>query len=177
VKSALLAVSILDTLRTCGLADTNWNDPGDVLRALNRVYFSQSRDQLYFTIWYGIADLVNGMLRYASGGHPPAVLRAARCMNPTLPASGPPVGCFANAKYLTVEMPLRFPIDLYLFSDGVFETRRHQDTKPLNHLVEFLVEARNGQGRTVAEIRDRTLEHLHGTPPPDDCSVLKVSVS
>src|SRR5882724_6258448 len=27
VKSALLAVSILDTLRTCGLADTDWNDP------------------------------------------------------------------------------------------------------------------------------------------------------
>src|SRR4029077_14600912 len=52
VKSALLAVSILDTLRTSGLAETNWNDPGDVLRALNRVYFSQSRDQLYFTIWY-----------------------------------------------------------------------------------------------------------------------------
>jgi Stage II sporulation protein E (SpoIIE) len=69
VKSALLAVSILDTLRTCGFADTNWNDPGDVLRALNRVYFSQSRDQLYFTIWYGIADLVNGVLRYA-GGYP-----------------------------------------------------------------------------------------------------------
>jgi PAS domain S-box-containing protein len=177
VKSALLAVSILDTLRTCGLADTNWNDPGDVLHALNRVYFSQSRDQLYFTIWYGIADLVNGMLRYASGGHPPAVLRAARCRNLTLPASGPPVGCFANAKYLTVKMPLRFPTDLYLFSDGVFETRRHQDTKPLNHLVEFLVEGRNGQGRTVAEIRERTLEHLHGTPPADDCSVLKVSVS
>jgi hypothetical protein len=74
-------------------------------------------------------------------------------------------------------MPLRFPTDLYLFSDGVFETRRHQDTKPLNHLVEFLVEARNGQGRTVAEIRDRTLQHLRGVPPPDDCSVLKVSVS
>jgi hypothetical protein len=43
--------------------------------------------------------------------------------------------------------------------------------------VDFLVEARNGQGRTVAEIRNRTLEHLHGTPPPDDCSVLKVSLS
>ena len=57
VKSALLAVSIIDTLRTCGLADTDWNDPGAVLRALNRVYFSQSHDHLYFTIWYGIADL------------------------------------------------------------------------------------------------------------------------
>jgi len=40
VKSALLAVSILDTLRTCGLAQTDWNDPGAVLGALNRVYIN-----------------------------------------------------------------------------------------------------------------------------------------
>ncbi len=177
VKSALLAVSIIDTLRTCGLADTDWNDPGAVLRALNRVYFSQSRDHLYFTIWYGIADLVNGTLCYSGGGHPPAIVRAARCSNPRLPASGPPIGCFANAKYPTLELPLSLPIELYLFSDGVFETRRHKDGAPLDRLVDFLVAPRNGQGRSVAEIRDRTLEHLHGNPPPDDCSVLKVSLT
>jgi PAS domain S-box-containing protein len=176
VKSALLAVSIIDTLRTCGLANTDWNDPGAVLLALNRVYFSQSRDHLYFTIWYGIADLMHGTLRYAGGGHPPAVLRAAQCKNPTLPATGPPVGCFANATYPTVEMPLASPTDLYLFSDGVFETRRAQDAAPLDRLVDFLLAPRNGQGRTVAEVRNRTLEHLHGIPPPDDCSVLKVSL-
>ena len=177
VKSALLAVSIIDTLRTCGLADVDWNDPGAVLRALNRVYFSQSRDHLYFTIWYGIADLSNRMLRYAGGGHPPAVIRAARCKNHTLLASGPPVGCFANAKYPTVEMPIAFPTDIYLFSDGVFETHRHLDDEPLDRLVDFLVAPRNGQGPTVAEIRNRTLEHLKGTPPPDDCSILRVSLS
>ena len=174
VKSALLAVSILDTLRTCGLADTDWNDPGAVLCALNRVYFSQSREHVYFTIWYGIADLANGTLRYAGGGHPPAIIRAAGHSNPRLPASGLPVGCFANAKYPTVEMPLCFPTELYLFSDGVFETRRHQDGEPLDRLVDFLVAPRNGQGRSVAEVCNRTLEHLHGSLPPDDCSVLKV---
>jgi sigma-B regulation protein RsbU (phosphoserine phosphatase) len=176
VKSALLAVSIIDTLRTCGLADTDWNAPGAVLGALNRVYFSQSRDHLYFTIWYGIVDLLNGTLRYAAGGHPPAVLRSARLENPRLPASGPPVGCFANVRYPTVEVPLSLPTDLYLFSDGVFEIRRHQDAAPLDCLVDFLVSPSNGQGRSVTEIRNRTLEHLHGTPPLDDCSVLKVSL-
>ena len=176
VKSALLAVSIIDTLGTCGLANTDWNDPGAVLRALNRVYFSQSRDHLYFTIWYGIADLANETLRYAGGGHPPAVIRAARCENNKLPASGPPVGCFANAKYPTAEMPLCFPTDVYLFSDGVYETRRYLESQPLDGLMDFLVAPRKGQGPTVSQIRDRTLEYLNGTPPPDDCSVLKVSL-
>jgi len=177
VKSALLAVSIIDTLRTCGLASTDWNDPGAVLSALNRVYFSQSRDHLYFTIWYGIADLANDTLRYAGGGHPPAVLRAAGCKNPKLGASGPPVGCFLNAKFPTVEMPLRYPVDLYLFSDGVFETRRQQETASLDRLIDFLVAPSNRHGPAIAAIRDRTLEHLNGSPPPDDCSVLKVSLS
>src|SRR6267154_633513 len=166
VKSALLAVSIIDTLRTCGLADTDWKDPGAVLGALNRVYFSQSHDHLYFTIWYGIADMAKRILRYSGGGHPPAVIRAARCENHKLGASGPPVGCFANAKYPTVDIPLRFPTDLYPFSDGVFETRRRQDAAPLDRLVDFLVAPSNGQGWTVAEIRNRTLEHLHGALPP-----------
>jgi len=176
VKSALMAVSIIDTLRTCGLANTDWNDPGAVLRALNRVYFSQSHDHLYFTIWYGIADLAQATLRYASGGHPPAVLRASGCQNSKLAASGPPVGCFAHVSYPTLKVPLHFPTELYLFSDGVFETRRQQETAPLDRLIDFLVAPGNRHGPTIAEIRNRTLEHLKGTAPADDCSVLKVSL-
>jgi serine phosphatase RsbU (regulator of sigma subunit) len=63
---------------------------------------------------------------------------------------------------------------LYLFSDGVFETRRQQETASLDRLVDFLVAPGNRHGPTVTEIRNRTLEHLNGAPPPDDCSVLKV---
>jgi len=176
VKSALLAVSIIDTLRTSGLANTDWNDPSAVLRALNRIYFSKSHDHLYFTIWYGIADLAHGTLRYAGGGHPPAVLRAAGSKNPKLAATGPPVGCFGHANYPALEVPLLFPTELYLFSDGVFETRRQQETSSLDRLVDFLVRPSDRQGPTLDEIRNRTLEHLKGSPPPDDCSVLKVSL-
>jgi len=176
VKSALLAVSIIDTLRTCGLANTDWNDPGAVLCALNRVYFSQSHDHLYFTIWYGIADLARGTLRYAAGGHPPAVLRGGGCKNPKLAATGPPVGCFGHSNYPTSEVPLLFPTELYLFSDGVFEIRRQQETASLDRLVDFLIEPTSRHGPNIVEIRNRTLEHLNGTPPPDDCSVLKVSL-
>ena len=166
VKSALLSVSILDTLRTCGLTDTDWNDPGAVLGALNRVYFSPSPEHLSFTIWYGIANFIDGTLRYAAGGHPPAVLRAAPRDNRRLPASGPPVGCLPDASYPAVELPMALPTDLYLFSDGVFRTRRHQDADPLDRLVDFLVAPGHVHSRTVAEIRHRTLEPLHGALPP-----------
>jgi PAS domain S-box-containing protein len=175
VKSALLAVSILNTLRSHNLPNADWSDPGAVLAALNRAYFSQRRDRLHFTIWYGVVDLKKGQLRYAAGGHPPAVVRGMFERESRLPASGPPVGCFADAQFSTVEMPLHLPAELYLFSDGVFETRRHSEVRALDGLVEYLLEPREGAGRTVSEIRERALGHLRGQPPPDDCSVLKVS--
>jgi PAS domain S-box-containing protein len=176
VKSALLAVSILDTLRTRNLMNTDWTHPGSVLAALNRAYFSAGRDRLHFTIWYGVFDLARSRLAYAAGGHPPAVVRAQYQSDHRLPASGPPVACFRDAQFPTVEVPLQLPVELYLFSDGVFETRRHQeDGHALDRLVEFLVESQEDGGRSVAEIHNRALQHLQGAPPPDDCSVLKVS--
>ena len=177
VKSALLAVSILDTLRTHSLADTDWSDPGAVLASLNHAYLSQGPDRLHFTIAYGVFDIGTGQLRYAAGGHPPAVLRGAAKGASRIPASGPPVGCFPNAQFPTVECPLRFPADVYLFSDGVFDARRHEDENPLEHLVDFLIDPPDGESRSVAEIHNHAFEFLHGTPPPDDCSVLKVSFS
>ena len=70
-------------------------------------------------------------------------------------------------------MPLELPAEVYLFSDGVFDTRRHEEERPLDQLIEFLVAP--GEGKSVPEIRERALGHLHGAPPPDDCSVLKVT--
>ncbi|HEY3899017.1 MAG TPA: SpoIIE family protein phosphatase [Chthoniobacter sp.] len=177
VKSALLAVSILDTLRTHSLPDTDWTDPGAVLAALNHAYLSQAPGRLHFTIAYGVFDIATRQLRYAAGGHPPAVLRGAEPGDCRLPASGPPVGCFANAQFPTVERPLQSPADLYLFSDGVFDARRHEDENALDQLIDYLVEPGDGGGRTVAEIHTRAFEFLRGAPPPDDCSVLKVSFS
>jgi hypothetical protein len=69
------------------------------------------------------------------------------------------------------------PSQLYLFSDGVFETRRQYETASLDGLIEFLVRPGGEHGPTIADIRERTLEYLDGAPPPDDCSVLKVSLS
>ena len=91
------------------------------------------------------------------------------------PPAVPPL-VVSRMRNIQLEIGLSFPVELYLFSDGVFETRRKYDRDPLASLVDFLIAPAN-KGRTVAEIRNRTLEHLHGSPPTDDCSMLKVSLS
>jgi len=108
-----------------------------VLRALNRVYFSQSHDHLYFTIWYGIADwhtehyvmLVVAILpQFSRSGMQESEVSRERSAS----------RCFGHANYPTLEVPLLFPTELYLFSDGVFETRRQQETASLDRLSTFL---------------------------------------
>src|SRR5262249_30093796 len=86
-----------------------------VLRALNRVYFSQSREHFYFTIWYGIADLMNRTLRYAGGGHPPAVLRAARCKTRRCRPAVHPSVVSRMPHTERSKWSLDLPTDVYLF--------------------------------------------------------------
>ena len=175
IKSALLSVSILNTLRTEGLANVDCRDPGAVISALNDSYVARRQQALYFTIWYGVADLPNAKLCYSAGGHPPAVVRSATGQNLTLNSSGPPVGCLAGVEFPSAEIPLSLPTDIYLFSDGMFEMGRREGDLGLNALVEFLLDPTASDGRTVDQIRRRAMELLAGRPLADDCSVLKLS--
>mgnify|MGYP000881362063 CR=1 FL=1 len=74
VGPALLSVSVINTLRSGALSNVNFKDPGEVLAKLNQMYQSEDGNIMFFTVWYGVYDLVDRTLTYASGGHPPSVL-------------------------------------------------------------------------------------------------------
>ncbi len=78
VGAALLSVSAINTIRNHTLPDTDFAMPSQVLSALNRAFPMEKQDGKYFTIWYGVAQFrATRELRYASGGHPPAIVVAA----------------------------------------------------------------------------------------------------
>ena len=45
-----------------------------VLVALNRSFQMDEHGDKVFSIWYGVFDRVSGIIRFASAGHPPALL-------------------------------------------------------------------------------------------------------
>ena len=75
VGAALLSVTAINVLRSAALPNTDFRDPGAVLSALNDAFPMERQNNMYFTIWYGVLKRSTGELRYASGGHPPSVLR------------------------------------------------------------------------------------------------------
>jgi len=74
VGSALLAISILHLLRQRALKDGDPLDPVSVLGALNRSFQMDEHGDKVFSIWYGVFDRVSGIIRFATAGHPPALL-------------------------------------------------------------------------------------------------------
>jgi sigma-B regulation protein RsbU (phosphoserine phosphatase) len=121
VGAALLSVSVLNTIRARALPETDFQDPAQVLGALNRAFPAESQNFLYFTMWYGVYCASARRLTFASAGHPPALLLSGEGAVACLTTTGPPVGCFENAGFVGAICDIPAGARLLVFSDGVFE--------------------------------------------------------
>ncbi|MGA0839688.1 MAG: SpoIIE family protein phosphatase, partial [Pseudomonadales bacterium] len=100
VGAALLSVSVLNTLAARTLPDTDLRRPESVLANLNNVFQMERHNNMYFTIWYGVFNRSSRELRYATAGHPPALLfDAAEAEPKQLVAPSLPIGCMEDMDY------------------------------------------------------------------------------
>ena len=124
VGPALLSVSVLNTIRTQCLPDTDFRCAEQVLAALNTRFRGKDHYGLFFTIWYGVFNRNDRMLRYASGGHPPALLIDRSHQEIDLDTHGMPVGIFPQTKYDVPAVQVPPGSRVYVFSDGCYEIQR-----------------------------------------------------
>lgn len=183
VASALLSTSIVSTLRRGEAAGLNLADPAHTLTSLNRLFPMEEHNNRFFTAWYGVYDRVEGQLAYASGGHPPAIRlqRADGTTDHLAQSIGEPsymLGIDPDVSYDARSIPVRPSDALYVFSDGVYETRmpgghmleRGGLTKLLTHASRGTPSAPARVARVVDEIKD-----LKGpTEFEDDFTLLEV---
>jgi sigma-B regulation protein RsbU (phosphoserine phosphatase) len=120
VGPALLSISVMNMLRTRGLRNADFGDPGSVLRALNDS-FQMSEHSMFFTMWYGVYSRRTSELRYAGAGHPPSLLAAPGVPLRQLDSHGLVVGIMPGQEYTTDVVAVPSGSRLLLYSDGVFE--------------------------------------------------------
>lgn len=178
VGPALLSVSVINALTTGLMGDTDPNDPGRVLIQLNKLFPMSRHNGMFFTIWYGVADLEARTLRYSSGGHPPALL-----VPPEAPArrlggddnSGPMIGAIPDIAFGTSETKIEPGAKLLLYSDGIHELMRPDGS--IATMDEFL-EAAEKESRGGGDVLDRLLvgaRKIRGVSEfDDDVSLLEV---
>jgi sigma-B regulation protein RsbU (phosphoserine phosphatase) len=125
IEPALLAVSIHNLLRSGTLTTETLLAPEVVLSELNRLFRMDRHGDHYFTIWYGIYEMSNRTLRYASAGAPPALAytdAADTAIAVTeLSTQAVPIGMFEDTEFTsrTYEVPPGCRILIY--SDGASE--------------------------------------------------------
>ncbi|MCT7950446.1 SpoIIE family protein phosphatase [Ancylothrix sp. C2] len=184
VGAALLSVSMLNILRSRSLPNTNFYQPHEVLKALNKAF--QMNHQLdhyvdkYFTIWYGVYHRSRRKLVYSSAGHPPAVLMSGNSATnfqvKKLKTQGFPIGMFPEAEYVFDSCDLTPGSSLYVFSDGIYELNLPDgNVWTLDDFIKQLVVNRQTEQASL----DRLLDAVRRTGAcetfEDDLSVVKVS--
>jgi len=132
VGAALLSISVINLLRSGSLADTDFRNPSAVLGNLNTAFPMEQHNEMYFTGWYGVYNRTDRTLRYASGGHPPAVLISPDGNVQHLAAKGAVIGALSKASYETLSVNVLPGSRLYLFSDGTYEVDR-PDREMMTH--------------------------------------------
>ncbi|MDA1194778.1 MAG: fused response regulator/phosphatase [Planctomycetota bacterium] len=130
VGSALLGVSVMNALRGRSLPDTDFRDPGQVLTRLNTTFRTQEHGGKFFTIWYGVYRLSTRTLAWAGAGHPAAILFRSPDVAggaELLPSGGPMPGVLEVLTYHTKTCEVSVGARLFVYSDGVYELRGHDD--------------------------------------------------
>ena len=125
VGAALLGVSVLNVLRARSLPGTDFRDPGQVLAGLGGTFTMESHGGKFFTIWYGVYRPSTRELRWAGGGHPPALLFSPASPVPkALESGGPMPGMIEGLAYETSTVTVPPASRMLLYSDVIYEIRK-----------------------------------------------------
>jgi phosphoserine phosphatase RsbU/P len=178
VGPALLSVSVLDTVRKQSLPDTDFRCPDQVLAGLNSRFQVKDEYGLSFTMWYGVFNGEDRTLRYASGGHPPAILVDATHRAIHLnDADGLTIGFFPDANYQSAIVEIPPAGTLFVFSDGCYEIQRREgeiwtDVWSREQMVEYLANSSPDDLLHLQALYRHSIAMQGGQRLEDDFSIL-----
>jgi sigma-B regulation protein RsbU (phosphoserine phosphatase) len=166
VGAALLSVSALNAIRSEALPQTDFHDPGAVLAALNKAFPMERQNDMFFTIWYGVHHAPSRRLRWAGGGHPPALLLPPGAAPPRLlDSDGPLIGAVDGLEFSSSEAEVPPGSRLFVYSDGAFEIGLPDGTMwPFGQFLANLTAPCAGAERPM----DRLVTHVRGMSGRED---------
>ncbi|MCP9773217.1 SpoIIE family protein phosphatase [Synechococcus sp. Tobar12-5m-g] len=181
LAAAFPSISVHNQLRSRSLP-VDLREPAAVLKALNAGFQMEQHQGRYLTLWYGVYQPSTRTLRFASAGHPPAMLWSRGGAFPArwLQGQGMGIGLFEEATYITESLPVGEGACLLVYSDGLYEVPLPGGTMwSLPEFMDVVEECRGLLGATDG------LDHLLGriqvitadAPFTDDYSVILALLS
>lgn len=162
------------------------DDPAAFLTQMNRQFYDimpKRLDCIFATAFYLVIDVKERTARFASAGHPSALLidRNNSCASPILAngEGGPALGILTNASYRTFERPLQHRDAFLLVTDGIIEAPNPKGEEfgwerltsaAARHYSEKI-------SRLVTLLLDENRAFMETEMPPDDICLVAVEVN
>ena len=176
VSAALLAISVLNILRSGSLPATDFRDPSQVLAALNRTFQMETQNNMFFTAWYGVYHRPTRRIAYAAAAHPPAVLLGTDRHPTLLGVDGLMIGAEESSHFATAHADIPPGGCLYVYSDGAYEVLDAQGNAWGFDSFLATLSAAPPAGQSELDALRATVERINGGPDlPDDFSVLRLT--
>ena len=147
------------------------DSPGRIVKAMNNSLTSMNENNMFVTLFCGVLDLANGIMRFCNAGHnPPMVLTDTireLQVKPNLP-----LGILAGFEYEEQEIPFNFDDALCLYTDGISEAEN------INHEQfgeERMMEALHGwksASEHLENIKEQVAAFVGEAPQSDDITIL-----
>ena len=171
ISGALLMANLQANLRSQYAVALD--DPSRLLRSVNQLFFENTAESSYATLFFAIYDDDSRRLRYANCGHNPPVLIRAGGGVEHLRATTTVVGLFEDWECPMVEQNLCPGDTLVLFSDGVTEAQSDAGEEfGDSRLIETILKCRHLPALKLLNQLLETLQKFSGSKQEDDITLV-----
>lgn len=144
IGGALLMANLQANLRSqCATA---WDHPQQLLQSVNQLFFDNTPESSYATLFFAEYDDQRRLLRYANCGHPSALVLRHDGKLERLDSTCTVMGLFKNWECNTAECPLHRGDTLVLYTDGVTESFNDAGEEFGEERLEHLLHSRGERG-------------------------------
>lgn len=154
------------------------NEPGKapdrILTLANNVVFRATPAESFVTLFFGILDIRDGRLLYASAGHPAAAVIVPSGALTLLSNTGPILGAFEGVVFGEAEVRLGPDDVLFLYTDGLTEARSGDDFFGEERLHKLLATMHGREPREMIDGVLTTVLAFSGGKLRDDLALLAV---
>jgi phosphoserine phosphatase RsbU/P len=153
--------------------------PARVVSQLNHRFQSDMDKMVYFTMVYGIFDILSRQLTLTQAGHPSPVYLGNGGPPTLLGNGGFPVGILPEVEYEALTVTLQPGDRLFLYSDGITEcTNTSKEPFSEARFMKFIAaSAHLPLAKLIAELEDALTQWRGGREFDDDISLLAFEIT
>ncbi len=149
--------------------------PAEALMAVNNQICANNREEMFVTVWLGIADLRNRKLIAANAGHEKPIVKMPNGKFELYSDKhGFVVGGMEGLRYRDYEMPLEKGTKIFLYTDGVAEaTDANDELYGIERTLDALNTCKDEDPKTILrEVKKNVDKFVGDAPQFDDLTML-----